>query len=145
GGEVRSEAGGAAASAQLGLFDLGCNRGGAGRGDLLAPAPGGGRGPTVPRATGRITEFLAKSGAGAVWQRARFGTVRPRVQIPGPRPISCSSRVRRRRGERSAEVATAQSLNRTIAGPDLSTWTNQSARCWNMTTTRSVIADPPAH
>jgi hypothetical protein len=27
------------------------------------------------------------SGAGAVWQRARFGTVRPRVQIPGPRPI----------------------------------------------------------
>jgi hypothetical protein len=28
------------------------------------------------------------SGAGAVWQRARFGTVRPRVQIPGPRPIS---------------------------------------------------------
>src|SRR5439155_25993887 len=87
GGEVRSEAGGAAASAQLGLFDLGCNRGGAGRGDLLAPAPGGGRGPTVPRATGRITEFLAKSGAGAVWQRARFGTVRPRVQIPGPRPF----------------------------------------------------------
>ena len=28
------------------------------------------------------------SGAGAVWQRARFGTVRPRVQIPGPRPKS---------------------------------------------------------
>src|SRR5258708_40256025 len=32
--------------------------------------------------------MVGTSGAGAVWQRARFGTVRPRVQIPGPRPIS---------------------------------------------------------
>src|SRR5215467_1540158 len=29
---------------------------------------------------------LSCAGAGAVRQRARFGTVRPRVQIPGPRP-----------------------------------------------------------
>jgi hypothetical protein len=31
--------------------------------------------------------LVAASGAGAVWQRARFGTVRPRVQIPRPRPV----------------------------------------------------------
>src|SRR4029077_8052458 len=34
----------------------------------------------------RQIESAVESGAGAVWQRARFGTVRPRVQIPGPRP-----------------------------------------------------------
>src|SRR2546425_12261695 len=38
----------------------------------------------------RRIESAVESGAGAVWQRARFGTVRPRVQIPGPRPFSYS-------------------------------------------------------
>src|SRR6266496_4907688 len=54
----------------------------------LLPREWGGGGEAAGRAwmrAGRITEF-SRSGAGAVWQRARFGTVRPRVQIPGPRP-----------------------------------------------------------
>ncbi len=46
---------------------------------------------TARRAKGRrpqASRITSASGAGAVWQRARFGTVRPRVQIPGPRPLS---------------------------------------------------------
>ena len=39
----------------------------------------------------RRIESAVESGAGAVWQRARFGTVRPRVQIPGPRPALTSN------------------------------------------------------
>ena len=45
--------------------------------------------PSTAEGSGwEIDTQIAASGAGAVWQRARFGTVRPRVQIPGPRPKS---------------------------------------------------------
>src|SRR5439155_9550934 len=57
---------------------------------------------TGPSHSHRRIGSAVESGAGAVWQRARFGTVRPRVQIPGPRPIlnseSSSSAIQRARG-----------------------------------------------
>src|SRR5438552_10091513 len=96
--------------------------------------------PILDDQGGRIGNFELKPIVSDISGRkvSEFGTVRPRVQIPGPRPISCSSRLRRRRGERSAEVPTAQSLNRTIAiaRPDMFMSTNPSPRYWNMTTTR---------
>ena len=58
------------------------------------------RGPRSGSAAGRkqrcsrwsrgSARLLARSaGCGAAWQRASFGTKRPRVQIPPPRPFSC--------------------------------------------------------
>ena len=66
-----------------------------------------------------------RAGAGAVRQRARFGTVRPRVRIPGPRPSFCI-RFRPRRASRRPGIVQGghrelTGRSRPVSSPDART------------------------